>query len=874
MKTRQSILPASLVLALHLSKCPRTGQELAALVEQPLAKVTAALSDLFHTKQIQAHSDTAGATQSQGTENWINAQTDASALHSMAQLLRNECPQASTPYYLSYLYGEGELQDFERVTQFLDAHLTNASAGILLYLELFITCLLRWGAKHQHDVNPQHVRYIKVVLCVQGMCIFSQQHTRLAGKLAPFARALAQNSGHTPFTGIITIFHWYLNAFTGDEHFQEAPDTVSAAATLTNVTDKDIQSMLPTFTGLFHYIRGEFHETLQCYTQSMETTNYLYKQYFMCFLFSVSQSAMYLRQYDLSMDIIKSVLRRIEHAENNTLEMLWRSHLSFALLRAGKLDEALLQLTCLLNAVSHTQNHRAAASAARGLAVYHYLQRNIDSAYRVLYNETMFAIHKGVPHAPFKDPLVLEVLYAFEQRGYPPIPRYELDLTIQHILNTPNLQLQGTVLRIQALRLRRRGAAPTEVAALLYDSLKALETSRDMRELTLTWHELANTLEVLGQHQSRELRLLVMGATGYYIDARTSYTAAVILTICGVLPSPMTPQAYIPVPFPSPHVLAERDIRPIIGEGLRPLYRQAKQVSPTDAPVLLLGETGVGKELLARYIHQMSGRQGAFVPVHLASTQELLFESELFGYEKGAFTGACKQKIGLFEIAHEGTMFIDEVADIPPNIQTKLLRVLQDQHFMRVGGTREIHSNFRLITATNKHLEDEVRAQRFREDLLYRIAVIPLLVPPLRQRRKDILPLVQTFMEHFSRRYNIPPLPLTEQQQHSLCAYDWPGNVRELRNSVERAVILHSPLSLTFALPVQHDGTALAQDSYTNIFSEIPTLAELEARYLRHILSRTNGQVNGTHGAEKLLKIKRSTLYAKLKKYGIVPKQL
>lgn len=177
----------------------------------------------------------------------------------------------------------------------------------------------------------------------------------------------------------------------------------------------------------------------------------------------------------------------------------------------------------------------------------------------------------------------------------------------------------------------------------------------------------------------------------------------------------------------------------------------------------------------------MSRRSGPFIAVHPASTPEHLFESEFFGHERGAFTGAIKQKLGFFEMADEGTLFIDEVGDIPPAIQTKLLRVLQEQRFIRVGGTREIYSSFRLITATNKNLWQEVQEGRFREDLLYRISVVPLMLPPLRERRQDIIPLVQNFMEHFCRRYNQLPFALNQEETAVLRSYDWPGNIRELR---------------------------------------------------------------------------------------------
>lgn len=274
----------------------------------------------------------------------------------------------------------------------------------------------------------------------------------------------------------------------------------------------------------------------------------------------------------------------------------------------------------------------------------------------------------------------------------------------------------------------------------------------------------------------------------------------------------------------------DRNTEPLFGTGLNALLDQARHVSITDAPVLILGETGVGKEVMARQIHLMSRRSGPFIAIHPASTSEHLFESEFFGHERGAFTGAIKQKLGYFEMANEGTLFIDEVGDIPPAIQTKLLRVLQERRFLRVGGTREIYSSFRLITATNKNLWQEVHEGRFREDLLYRLSVVPLTLPPLRERRQDIIPLVQNFMEHFCRRYNQRPMVLSPEELVLLREYDWPGNIRELRNVVEQAVILNHLPSLC-GPPMLHLRQQSRQKTDPHAFTVegMPSLDTLEA---------------------------------------------
>ncbi len=307
---------------------------------------------------------------------------------------------------------------------------------------------------------------------------------------------------------------------------------------------------------------------------------------------------------------------------------------------------------------------------------------------------------------------------------------------------------------------------------------------------------------------------------------------------------------------------------PIIGEGLKQLAAQVRQVGMTDAAVLFYGETGTGKDVFARQLHLFSQRKGPFVAVHPACTPEQLFESEFFGHERGAFTGATSQKIGYVEMADGGTLFIDEVGEMPLSMQVKLLRVLQNQRFMRVGGTAEIVSRFRLVAATNRNLRDEVAKGRFREDLFYRLSVVPLRVPPLRERREDIIGLAEAFVETYCQRYGRPPLQLTGAERACLLNYPWPGNVRELKNIIERAVILNAPL-LELVSPSRSAASGSAAGAFT--IPDFPTIPELEERYLRYVLEQTGGKVFGPDGAEALLRLKRSTIYLKLKKYGIIP---
>lgn len=310
---------------------------------------------------------------------------------------------------------------------------------------------------------------------------------------------------------------------------------------------------------------------------------------------------------------------------------------------------------------------------------------------------------------------------------------------------------------------------------------------------------------------------------------------------------------------------------------MRKLISRARQVAVTEAPILILGETGVGKELLAQYIHNCSGRPGNFIPVHPASNAENLFESEFFGHEKGAFTSAHRKKIGLVELAHNGTLFIDEVGDIPMAFQTKLLRVLQDRRFWRVGGDSLIDSNFRLVGATNKDLWKEVQAGRFRKDLYYRMAVIPLTIPPLRERKEDIPVLAKLFLNRFSNSYNKKISFNDKKIFDKFYQYDWPGNIREMKSVIERAVIFYKDHGLDFEIILSDESSDKSScelqnienfkltKNDSNIISDFPTLDVLEARYIKYVLDITNGKISGKNGALDILGMKRSTFYSKIR---------
>jgi formate hydrogenlyase transcriptional activator len=312
---------------------------------------------------------------------------------------------------------------------------------------------------------------------------------------------------------------------------------------------------------------------------------------------------------------------------------------------------------------------------------------------------------------------------------------------------------------------------------------------------------------------------------------------------------------------------AEHRFEQIIGNSpaLESALAAVKQVAPTDSTVLVLGETGTGKELIARAIHNISPRCGRpFVKLNCAAIPFDLLESELFGHEKGAFTGAIAQKIGRFEMAHTGTLFLDEIGDIPLALQPKLLRVLQEQEFERLGSGRTHHVDVRLVAATHRNLPEMVGRNEFRSDLFYRLNVFPVTLPALRERRSDVPLLVAHFVEIFARRMRKRILDIPETTMDAFMSYSWPGNVRELQNLVERAVIwsnngvLPNPL-LRFELSDHTPITPFTQGIFMDSQRDL----------ILQTLAKCGWVIGGPHGAATRLGLKRTTLIAKMKKLGI-----
>lgn len=312
------------------------------------------------------------------------------------------------------------------------------------------------------------------------------------------------------------------------------------------------------------------------------------------------------------------------------------------------------------------------------------------------------------------------------------------------------------------------------------------------------------------------------------------------------------------------------DFEEIVGNSraIRKVFTQIERVAPTDTTVLITGETGTGKELVARALHNRSTRANqVFMAVNCAALPSALIESELFGHEKGAFTGATTQRKGRFELADGGTLFLDEIGELPPETQVKLLRVLQEQEFERVGDPKTRRVNVRVIAATNRDLEAAVQKGTFRSDLFYRLNIFPLQLPPLRERRDDIPHLASYFIDKFTRRIGKNISSIAPEALDKLMHYEWPGNVRELANVIERAMILSDSEIL------QATDIGLST-SKTTTSEALVTLEEAERRHIVRALKQTNGVVGGAHGAAALLGLNRTTLLFRMKKLDITREEV
>ena len=631
-------------------------------------------------------------------------------------------------------------------------------------------------------------------------------------------------------------------------------------------------------------------------------------------------AATYLKLYHFAMGISESAQKTTALSGDTTVSLFYLVQHCFLLLRKLDTEKALEGINRRLLSSQYSSNYVLNSLCVRLLALHHYLEGNIKSSYHLFNREIGQAAAMGLEVSPFYDPLILDMLYVFEQEGYPPVSGHELDKLTKTLIHSASTHLKGAALRIQALRERYQGAPPDTVLYLLYHSLKSLLFSADTREIALTEYEFANTFDLAGQHdQAERLRNELFKATGQKLDASVGYRLASVLCLNASkdIVAHVSRSQLLKAHFQSNSPQLGREIIAHchksfhdfpVQEQLGDMYYALVKIALTELraeQAALFSSDDKGEIRHERSVNLTSIELGSEQMSHcLKWIREMVREKycsscihQQFGlcllldigraypwaiYLNNTFTEGLFRKLThfeiqdiarLFELADQGTLFIDEIGEISPLIQTKLLRVLQERRFMRVGGTQEIYSHFRLVAATNRDLWQEVREGRFREDLLYRISVVPLKIPALRERRQDIMPLAAAFIDYFSRRYGKTPHPLTEAQQRLLYEYDWPGNIRELKNVLERAVILCEQGGVMhFDFPTTRKQQTQNTDNPVNdIFASLPTVDKLEEHYLRYVMEQTQGHVLGDKGAAALLNMKQTTLYAKLRKYGIRP---
>ncbi len=334
--------------------------------------------------------------------------------------------------------------------------------------------------------------------------------------------------------------------------------------------------------------------------------------------------------------------------------------------------------------------------------------------------------------------------------------------------------------------------------------------------------------------------------------------------------NPQMRNKIIPIKLPSQVIFKD-----IVGQGsaMLRIFMIVEKVAECDTTIMLNGETGTGKGLIARAIHEASDRKGkSFIQINCGATPEGLLESEFFGYRRGAFTGATSDKVGKFEMAKGGTIFLDEIGDMSADLQVKVLRVLEEGEFERVGGNQTIKSDARIIAATHRDLEEEVQKGNFREDLFYRLYVIPIMLPTLKERKSDIPFLVSHFLEQFGRKVDSPLVEVSDSAMKILMNYSWPGNVRELKNIIERLVVLHEgetilPEDLPEKLRIENDRVAQRKlETHGDGISFSTAVNEFEKALIISALEKTNWVKNR---AARLLKIKRTTLVEKIKRYNL-----
>lgn len=950
-----------------------------------------------------------------------------------AGILRKLPEETAFERFLSRIAGGKELEALETFLELGVGRIDSLSPAETRDMLLFLMSRLR------HIPLPSSEAVRRFLRLCRDLHMFVVCSGNFIPRVLPIffrARAQATRIGDEGEAALFDLLIGSLNVCNLPEHNSPRFHVIMARgkATLDRLGTPELFEAAAPYLGIFHFIEGEYEQAMNLFSVVSRKLRIQERYYFeMFYVRHWAFSAANRGNFDLAANLLLSRLRQVAVRGGTSLSLSVRSQLASLYLRIGKSEKALEQLDIALIGITKKTDITSAVTTLRHLAYYHVLSGNCGAAYKILQPVLGKAEALGYQRPLYLNGILLEVLAALHEKGFPPLPCYAFEDELARCLAGPNLLLRGVAFRVKGNLLEQMGKKE-EAAESYRRSISTLDAIRNPLEADKSRLRLAL---LLLEHNENEAALLAREAWASYpylkaffwpaeltrlvpaqlrsgeenrfssrslVEAyRDTFSprrpgisfevfARILLTESGRLmgadggwlwhlPSPSARLRMVEQvgdtggdAFPVPatvmelaEIVAEGEpvildnvgraegaagrslfvglpidcrpygvyvlchiggfsegIREILGESLlgdigkvlawacmqvlhmerdmehalSPSEEQREMIysspemlaflkdvdnaSGTDAAILLNGESGTGKEVLARRIHERGGRNGRLVTINMASLQDDLFESEFFGHEKGSFTGAMNSKLGLVELAENGTLFLDELTEASPRVQAKLLRVLQERSFLRVGGTRPISINFRLVAATNRNLGEAVRKGEFRADLYYRVAVICLKVPPLRERRQDILPLARYYLHFFAHRHRRDCLrDFSEADCRRLEQWPWPGNIRELRNVIEQSVILSGGRRLFFhegfaAVPFEtgeasagNERSAPDRAWHEKGPEEELSLEELEKRHILSVLNKTGWRIDGKGGALSILKISRSALYAKIRRYGL-----
>ena len=673
-------------------------------------------------------------------------------------------------------------------------------------------------------------------------------------------RRVAESVGSTQLTAFFDCLGAYLYLI---RHYDEDNDIYIHKLEFWS-EHASYYELLPYFC-FYYYIKGNYIKsinTLYKYDKLVSKHNKNFVR--VAYIYGAVSSCM-MCEYDIAIDILNTAIHIDENNEYNKNILL--SHIGNALIIKHDYNNAINIINKIIEYGFISINTYHELYIVRILSYYHFKHGRINESYNVykewLLNSVRFkTIHYQYVSCPF----MMEMQAVWNYKGLSSIHSSNFIEELTKNKNSGIVPLMAISSRLLGqLTAMEEGWAPHAVQ-YLEESLALLRSTSMPMELAKTLFALAHAYRVMGQNAESKLALQEAKSLQKRYDfpdwelhilMTPGTSSGAVKTVSGRKGTSLV------------ETVSESGMVFPCSEAGKALLEKIKRVASTEATVLILGESGVGKEICARELHKHSGRTGRLVTVNMANVPLDLFESTFYGHERGSFTGALNRKIGLCELADNGTFFIDEVGDMPPLVQVKLLRVLQERQFMRVGGNKAIYSDFRIICATNKDLKAEVEARRFREDLYYRLNVVTLRIPPLRERRADILPIAEYYLHYYTTKYHLPPLNFSSRDRDFLLSYRWPGNIRELKNFVERLVVTQErsplPLHLESRTQIQDVRHGRVQEEVSP-FGDEPSMKEMEERYFCYIYKKYNGRIDGPGGIAEILGMSRATAYLWAKK--------